>query len=257
MLILRDALVIDNNDELKKGRIQVRILPEHRDVKEDLLPWVLPLKVSAFGSTADTGTMVIPDIDSVVKVAVLDREFHTIYYLSGSFIADRMPREFFENTFDVDGVIDTPEYPQPAFTATPDGSMFFINTETGETGLQSSTGLYVVVDSDGSLHIRYGKKVVIHDADDKVLLELNAEDDQITMKAKKVVVDTESIEVGGAGDSVALFTPLEKIINELLEHIHVAPTGITTPASDSAMTPLSGKLASDVPKMESEIISTD
>jgi len=257
-LKLRDATVIDNNDEKQAGRVQVRILPEHRDVDEGLLPWAYPYNISRFGAMADVGTMNIPEIDSIVKVIVLDAEYHQIFYLPfGSTILDRLPREFFDNNLDVDGVIDTPEYPQPHFSVTPDGTLFFNNTDTGEMGIQSSTGLYVVVDKEGSLHVRYGKTVLIHDKDDKVSLELNVDDDKITMKAKSIVIDTDAIEVGGAGDSVALFTPLEKIINELLEHIHVAPTGPTTPASDSSMVPLSGKLASDVPQMESGIISTD
>jgi len=49
-LKLYNAFVISNDDPERKGRVQIRILPEMTDVEDIDLPWVVPF-VSQSSST--------------------------------------------------------------------------------------------------------------------------------------------------------------------------------------------------------------
>jgi len=99
-MIFRQATVIDNEDEKELGRIQVRFLPELEGVDDDLLPWAFPDKVSSNGTADGVGEVIIPEVDSTVRVVIFDEELHDIRYLrSGEFIASLFPRVKFDEDF--------------------------------------------------------------------------------------------------------------------------------------------------------------
>jgi hypothetical protein len=45
------ANVVNNNDPDKLGKLQIKILPEFKDMKESLLPWARPFMSSGFSAT--------------------------------------------------------------------------------------------------------------------------------------------------------------------------------------------------------------
>jgi hypothetical protein len=67
--------------------------------------------------------------------------------------------------------------------------------------------------------------------------------------------NVESFEIGNASDFAVLFSPLKEILEKLLDHNHIAPTGPTMPAQESSGAPLSA-LKSRLENMKS-IIQTD
>lgn len=274
MVIKRYARVIDNLDEEELGRIQIRVIPELNGIEDDDLPWARPGNAGVNFIAEGIGKHNVPDIDSIVTIEVSEDWQHFLYTDEAPMVADWYPYAKFVEEFAQDDLEDQ-EYPQPKFTRTTDGTIHFHNTETGELGIQHPTGLFVVVDKDGNLFVRYVNQVRIANADETTKLHIDGENevieaitgsatikidgaaDEITVTAKKVIFAGDSYEFGGAGDNVALFTPLEKVLNEIIKAQVIAPSGPSSPLVDDSFAPLSAKLAPELPKIKSEMIKTD
>ena len=84
------GVVVNNNDEEKKlQRIKVRIRDIHRNVRDEQLPWCLPIS-ALFGSGAEIGQFgPIPTIHSKVYVTYLDQSPYYPVYLGGVVSEDR------------------------------------------------------------------------------------------------------------------------------------------------------------------------
>lgn len=145
-LNLFDAEVIDIDDEDKKGKIKIRILPNLKDVKENDLPWAIP-----FSSINSTTTMSndLPEVGSIIRVLV-DINWIRYYYLSN---------RFFYDIFDFDGKvkpaldnateISDKEYKNIVFRLYLDGGLEFHNNSDGSHGFIHKSGSYSIFDKDG------------------------------------------------------------------------------------------------------------
>jgi len=83
------------------------------------------------------------------------------------------------------------------------------------------------------------------------------EEDLVTIKSKKLVFDGDEIEAKGAGDHLALFEPIKKILEELLKASVIAPSGPSTPLVDSSFMPLQAKLTSELNNIKSQVFKSD
>lgn len=277
--IRRYARVIDNVDEDQFGRIQIKVIPEMNGVEDGDLPWARPQNAGVSFVAEGVGKHNVPDIQSVVVVEISEDWQHFQYTDEAPAIDDWYPYAKLEDEFENDNLEDF-EYPQPKFSRTTDGTIFFHNTSNGELGFQHPTGLYVVVDKDGNLFVRFVNKVIVANEDESTQLSIDGENEEIEaktgamsfklagdkceiladeflMSGSKFVFDGDSVEFGGAGDNAALFTPLEKVLNEIIGASVIAPSGPSSPLVGSDMAPLSAKLAPELPKIKSEVIKTD
>ncbi len=291
-MIKRYGRVIDNLDEDQLGKVQVRIIPEMNSIEDDKLPWVMPRITGTPGLQEGVGKHSVPEIESIVTVFISE-DWQTFEFTSEApRVTDWYPYAKFEEDFDIADMEEAPEYPEPHFTRTPDGTIVFHNQTTGDIGIQHPTGLYVLADKDGNLFVKFINKVKISNIDEDISVIVDGEEELIEAKMKEVTLsltsdsatvvaptitfegeelvattpsvlldgDTEvtgEMAVAGAGDNASLFTPLEKVLNALLSHIHIAPSGPTSPASGSDMVPLSAKLAVDVPQIKSKKVTLD
>ena len=86
-------------------------------------------------------------------------------------------------------------------------------------------------------------------------IELNS-NNEITIKAdgQKVIFDSAISEINfmGNADNLVTYNDLEEIINGVLDHIHIAPTGPTGPPMDSTMAPLKPQLISAKMNMKAD-----
>lgn len=256
-MILRVGKVIDNVDVDKKDQLKIRVYPELKDVLEDDLPWCYPYSQNNSGSSNSSISHVIPDIGSFVRVRVLDEYWQEISYEHIGYPIDGF--------FDYDGIInelhideiESFEYPQPNFKKTMDGTIIFHDVKNGHIGLQHPSKTYAIIDKDGNVIVKAIKNVIIKNEDNSFNFEMNMNDKSFKITGgSKAEIEVDEMIIGEGSDSVARFTPLEKILKKLLTHIHVAPSGPTQPACESNLTPLSS-LQSDVPNIKSEIITTD
>ncbi len=158
--MVRVARVIDNNDDNKKSKIQVRILPELKDVKANKLPWISP-KYSGSNETKNTGLHQIPEIDSLVLVEVWDWYDDMMCYLPyGDYNSGN---NIYSKVSELSSIseLGTQTYPQPNyFKRHEDGTIEFHNTDTGEHGVLHHSGSYVVFDKDGNITINPDSNIV-------------------------------------------------------------------------------------------------
>lgn len=146
------ANVVDNNDEDKLGRLQVRILPDFKDIKDALLPWAKPFVSSGFSAT--NYSMTLPEIGSNVWI-LADEDFRYFRYLFGSYSEGLFDYEAIETALgDVTEMSDK-EYPNVDFDLSNDGSIAFHNRVSGDHGYLHYTGTYYVIDTDGHFYVTH------------------------------------------------------------------------------------------------------
>ena len=76
-LKLYTAKVIDIDDTDKKGKIQIRILPELKDVANNDLPWAIPF--SSYNSSSIFSNDPL-EVGSIIRVLV-DKYWKRFYYI--------------------------------------------------------------------------------------------------------------------------------------------------------------------------------
>lgn len=141
----RSAKVIDNVDELKKGRIKVQILPEFSGVDTTNCPWIYPY-------LQENDSHYIPEINEFVKVIIRDKYWKQIEYIVGDYVRGKYPYTDFENMVSSITELNTQTYPQPKFIKKfKDGTFLFYNSETGECGIKNKNGTYILIDKDGNI----------------------------------------------------------------------------------------------------------
>lgn len=145
--LYRAALVVDDDDPDQLSRVQVRVFPELKDVEQSLLPWAKPVSHS-LGQGSGHGVHHPPEIDSFVVVEI-KQNWDSFYYDGDKYIEGYAQY----GNFTAPSEIGTQTYPQPRFTLFKDGSVHFINTETGEQGVVTSTGTKIVSDANGKVSI--------------------------------------------------------------------------------------------------------
>lgn len=239
--MIRTGKVIDNIDPEKRGRIQLRIYPELLDVPDSDLPWVEP--------STRMKTHIVPKIESFVFVEVSDDWTFFRYEQKSPYVSALYPYEKIKESLDSAKNIGDHEYPQPMAYLMEDGSTYFHNEETGECGLIHSSGLHIILKDDGSFSLVQ---------DGVIDLEFDASGGEFSIKEVAGIEfpDISSVVFGEGAEGVVLFDTLKEVLEKLLDHNHIAPTGPTLPAQESSGTPLSVQ-KSKLSKMKSKIITSD
>jgi hypothetical protein len=155
--MFRTAKVINNNDENKQGKVQVRIYPELIDVDEEFLPWVDFYSNSLNGTSLDCGEHVFPEIDSWVRVFIEDYPiFHRVKIVSNDYVEGLYIYSKSDGLKEI-SELDEQDYPQPIFKFYKDGTIQFHNTKTGESGTLYGDGSYQIKDKNANF-FSYSKK---------------------------------------------------------------------------------------------------
>jgi len=149
-LQLYEALVVDIDDETKKRRVKVRILPEHKDVKESDLPWASPYFTIHSKKEFEND---LPIKDSVVGVFV-DKLFKRFYYTSNKFFYDMFDYSKVDSVLSKASSISNKDYKNIKFRLYEDGGLEFHNKSDGSHGFIHKSGSYSVFDKDGKLFIK-------------------------------------------------------------------------------------------------------
>ena len=143
------GLVIDNMDPDESGKVQIRLLPEMKDVAVADLPWLRPFMPKAM--TEESVSFDPLEVGSPAWCFFMDSDFQYGWYVSGAFVDGFFDYGTVQSDLGNIEELDTQEYPQAKFTRYEDGTIYFHNSKTGETGIYHNTGSYVVFDKDGGL----------------------------------------------------------------------------------------------------------
>lgn len=134
------AVVVENNDPLKRQRVKVTVpgLLE-ADTVEDL-PWIMPMLHSPFGIGDDFGVIGVPRIGSRIAVRFLDGDLHY-----GMYEADLVAES---SALPPDLVVN---YPNRYGLYSPIGDVFYTDLETGDVVLRRKSGTSLKIDVDGNV----------------------------------------------------------------------------------------------------------
>lgn len=149
-LKLYTGIVTSINDIDKKGKVQVRILPDLEGVDEELLPWCIPF---ISNTSIKTSSNNVPKEGTTVWV-LIDDFWKRFYYLTN---------RYFENIFDYDKVKNiientkvsdiSTEYKDIDFNLYEDGTLEFHNNKDSSSGIIYSDGNYFIKNSKGKFVI--------------------------------------------------------------------------------------------------------
>ena len=203
---IREAQVLDTNDEKKAGRIQIRILPEMLDISKDLCPWVEQYS-NGTGLSSTSGKHTIYEKDSYVRVLIEDMPFmKRIRIISDDYIEGL----YIYQNLDLSSIseLGSQTYPQPVFQMFADGTINFHNTESGETGTLYKSGGYYLVDADGNIFINsndkelkfYNSKGSLDlDANGKMTIDFKS-DLNLTISGNSKITTTGTTDIESTGD---------------------------------------------------------
>lgn len=192
---LYKAKVISIDDPQKKGKIQIQVLPELKDIKTTDGPWAIP-----FISINSTSIMQndLPELNSIVRVFIR-KDWQRFYYIANAFFENIFNFDTINTKLDTISTINNKEYKNISFRMYKDGSLEFHNNQTQEHGFIQQNGSYQFFDKDG--------KIFIHaKSNQNIIVEGN--EIQLNGTSKKFVTYDE------------LNTAIQTFINSLNLHTH-------------------------------------
>ncbi len=193
----RTGKVIDNNDSDKKGKIKVRIFPELSEVPNEDLPWAKPIK--------KPNEHFVPKEESFVFVQISDDWTKFYYEKETPYISAQHTYQESKDIVEAARDSDSHTYPYPYSIKTEDGSVLYYNEDTKECGLIHSSGLQLIMKSDGAFSIVL---------DEKLDLNYNSSTKDFTIK------DINNVILNEGGDDGVLYSKLKAHLDEIFTHTH-------------------------------------
>jgi hypothetical protein len=183
-LVLRKGIVIDIDDPDKKGKIKIRVLPDLKNVNDNLLPWFSP-----FISRNSTSIMSNDLLEVGSKVRVLIRkDYQRGYYLSNMYFYGLFNFDTISKKLSSSGLINNIDYKNLVFRLYLDGGLEFHNNSTGEHGYIHKSGSIYFIDKDGYYHSKDFKSNEIVTSSTGIDLN-DANGNTISMKSSYVLIN--------------------------------------------------------------------
>ena len=189
--------VVDVNDNLKMGRIRVRIFGHYDEVQDEVLPWSIP-EGTYLG--ASSSNLVVPPLDSIVRgyfengdpmkpvyTGIITAE-NPLAAAAESFLGRRSPGESI-----MDDAVNS-DYPNTmVLMKTDDGEGVTLNRKTGLMKINHRSGLKIQIDPNGSISVEQSlSKKIDTDKAAKMTVTLEGDLDltangEVNLNAKKDV----------------------------------------------------------------------
>ncbi len=138
---LYQAIVVNNNDPEKQGKIRARVAKVFDGIEDEQLPWAIPTFGHVDGATKDSGIICIPKIGSKVLLHFQNGSpFHPIY--SGYTVDKKTKLE----------EADT-NYPDRAVIRFQNGLIVVIDTKSNEVFLRNPGDIHALVEGNLDLTV--------------------------------------------------------------------------------------------------------
>jgi len=152
------AKVIDNNDTLKEGRVQIYVEHLMKDFTPSLYPWAKQ-STSFIGGASTYGSSLIPEINSLVWVWFEDETFFKKpYYVADVHLETFHPHGLFEALVKTNITGFTSAYPNVKYLYLPNGICIAVSTDlvNKELVIYHSSGTYFFIDKTGKVFLKAG-----------------------------------------------------------------------------------------------------
>ena len=160
--MIKIAQVINIQDPLEQGRIQVRVYPEFKEMKSSDLPWAFP------NMTVYENRSCIPKVNSFLYIEVSEDWIKFTYLDSIDYILDNYRYGEVKEILDGIAEIETVNYPNPDFKINPNGFIEFYNQANTETGYIHPSGTFVVFKENGDYYIKNPDQFEMHFSENKI-----------------------------------------------------------------------------------------
>lgn len=135
------AIVLDNIDSLKLGRVKVSISGLIEETDTTKLPWVYPRNNYGLGGKSDSSSFSVPEIGSEL---VVQFPFDDIY--SGFYVGYWQSSTTHQTDFDVD-------YPETYGHRDSKGNIVKVNKSTGDVEIKHFSGTKIIVKNNGDIEL--------------------------------------------------------------------------------------------------------
>lgn len=145
------AVVLDNNDPDKKGRIKVRVFGIFTaDIPTDKLPWAVPAQPLFAGAGVDYGHFAVPEVNSQVFVFFEGGDvYQPVYWAEAPNGVHGLPSELQTN------------YPARKVLKTKNGIVIYVDDSALEVKITLPSGTYVKIGSEVKVNHSSGSYVQI------------------------------------------------------------------------------------------------
>lgn len=134
------ALVLDNNDPDKLGRIKARIYPMFFNLGSEVIPWAVPASPLFAGAGDGFGSICIPSIGTYVFVFFEQgRIDQPVYFAEAQTATKGIPTE------------STTNYPNRKVWKTSDNFVVYIDETANELKITHQSGTKITIDSTGKI----------------------------------------------------------------------------------------------------------
>lgn len=152
------ALVMDNDDPLKYGRIKARVYPMFSDLLAAELPWAVPASPLWSGSGDSTGAFAVPAEGTYVFVFFEDGEFWSpVYFAEAPTALKGLPANRITS------------YPDRRIFKTGGGWEVYFDDTLGEFKLTHPGGGYITIMPDGTIQVDSKADVIVRALGDIIL----------------------------------------------------------------------------------------
>lgn len=155
--------VVNNQDPMKSGRVQVLVYPMFADLPEtqyDLLPWAVPAFSLSFGASSQAGTFTVPSVGSEVWVFFENGDYQTPVYFAEAYtpkdnksiLQEHYPkRHGIRSEANTVAYIDDEE--KSAVIELDNGNKIKLTSSENYILLEHSSGAIIKLENGGAIHI--------------------------------------------------------------------------------------------------------
>lgn len=136
------AVVVDNKDPDKLGRVKLFVKGIYEDKDPEKLPWVYPQQAAGLGGRHDSSSFAVPEIDSEVTIEFKNGDIYSPF-IGGRWHNKQSNQQ---KLFDED-------YPNSYGHQDSTGTFLRINKEQKYAEFKHCSGFYCKIDKDGNLDI--------------------------------------------------------------------------------------------------------
>lgn len=183
--LFREAIVTSVEDPEELGRVQLRVLPELSEHKEEDLPWCFPESAGIHGKSFG-----LPQVGQAVSCIVWTKLWCEITYLP---MVIRKPKEHpYQDWINnqrslIEDMANDPEEKDLVVEQYSDGFSEYHDVGNSEHGFVHPSGTYVSIDKDGTAWMKGVKELHLHDGDGnfEAVIDFTSGDIKLSSKGKQ------------------------------------------------------------------------